>query len=522
MKFTLPLYGLLLCAAMTISFDQEPIPVVEKPVIKTKTGLISGVTNPGTGVSSYKGIPYAQAPIGDLRWRAPQPAKPWQNLKVCDAFGPSPYQNKPGPFSMWSQEFITPEQPINEDCLYLNVWAAAKGKKPKPVLVWIYGGGFGSGGSNVPVYDGEALAAKGIVSVSFNYRVGVFGFMAHPALSAESGHQASGNYGLMDQIAALKWVKDNIAAFGGDPDQVTIAGQSAGSMSVSCLMAAPAAKKMFSKAIAESGSYVLNHTGIEELRTAEQQGLAIAEKLQAKTLAELRAAPASAVQRSVVGNFKPIVDGYILPEAVGDCFAAGRQHQVPLLTGWNADEIYVAEPIKTVQGVQEKLKKQYGDKAEILLNYYHVTDESSAIYAQRQLATAERYGMQNFTLANLQSKIPGLPVYVYRFYRKVPGNGEYAKFGAFHTSEVPYAYHNLRFSDRPWQAVDYNLEKQMSDSWINFIVNGDPNRQGMARWGKYDQKNYQVMVFDEEIQPAALAEKELLQVIVAAQAVKAP
>ena len=366
------------------------------------------------------------------------------------------------------------------------------------------------------------MAAQGVVFVSFNYRVGVFGFMAHPALSAESGHQASGNYGLMDQLAALKWVKDNIAAFGGDPDQVTIAGQSAGSMSVSCLMATPAAKNMFSKAIAESGAYVLNHSGIAELRKAEQQGLAIAEKLQAKTLAELRAAPASALQQSAVGNFKPIVDGYILPESVGDCFAAGRQHKVPLLTGWNADEVYVAQPITTVNGIQDKLKAQYGDQAETLLNYYNVNDEPSAINAQRQLATAERYGIQNFTLANLQSKIPGIPVYVYRFYRKVPGNGEYGKFGAFHTSEVPYAYHNLRFSDRPWQAIDYKLEKEMSESWINFIIYGDPNHKGMAKWSRYDQKIFQVMVFDEEIKPAVLAEKEVLQVIVAAQALKAP
>ncbi|GAB3529593.1 hypothetical protein GCM10027443_09200 [Pontibacter brevis] len=212
-------------------------------VITTQAGKVSGVRNLSGDVVSFRGIPFAAPPVGDLRWKAPQPVKPWAGVRKADAFGPSPMQAEPAPFSMWSEEFLIPKEPISEDCLYLNVWTGARsGKEKRPVLVWIYGGGFNSGGSAVPIYDGEAMAQKGIVFVSTNYRVGPFGFFAHPELTKESGKGASGNYGLMDQIAALQWVQQNIAAFGGDPANVTIAGQSAGAMSVHALVASPLAK----------------------------------------------------------------------------------------------------------------------------------------------------------------------------------------------------------------------------------------------------------------------------------------
>ena len=505
---------LLFSCTTTVSVAQE------RDTVQTKSGLISGIFNPKTYVSSFKGIPYARAPLAALRWKAPQPALAWEGVKDCTAFGASPYQNKPGPFSMWSSEFIIPEQPISEDCLYLNVWKGQVSKRLKPVVVWIYGGGFGSGGANAPIYDGEAMAGKGVVFVSFNYRVGIFGFMAHPELSVESGHQASGNYGLMDQIAALKWVKANIETFGGDPDQVTIAGQSAGSMSVTCLMASPAAKGLFNKAIAESGALVMSHTGIAELRAAEKQGQEIARTLQARSIAELRNLPAAALQK-VSAGFRPVVDGYIMPEAVGDCFAAGRQHKVYLLTGWNGDEVYVADSLKA-EDFKAKLKRQYGDKAVVILNYLQVTTDEDAARAQQFMATAERYGMQNFTLANLHSAIPRMPVYVYRFKRKVPGQGEYAKFGAFHTAEVPYVFHNLSQSERSWQAADLMLEKEMSDCWVNFILTGNPNQSYGNQWPPYQRNNPQVRIFDQQISTAALAEREVLQVIVAAARAKVP
>ncbi|MBE7179119.1 MAG: carboxylesterase family protein, partial [Mucilaginibacter polytrichastri] len=212
----------------------------QEPKLKIDAGWISGIKSADGDITSFKGIPFAEPPVAQLRWKAPRPVKPWAGLRKCDAFGASPMQGNPAPFSMWTKEFLIPDEPISEDCLYLNVWSGAKnGSEKRAVLVWIYGGGFVSGGSAVPIYDGEALARQGVVVVSINYRVGIFGFFAHPELTKESGRNASGNYGLMDQIAALKWVQKNIAAFGGDPQKVTIAGQSAGSMSVNALVASP-------------------------------------------------------------------------------------------------------------------------------------------------------------------------------------------------------------------------------------------------------------------------------------------
>ncbi|HEX3767318.1 MAG TPA: carboxylesterase family protein, partial [Puia sp.] len=224
-------------------------------IIQTESGLIKGFYNEKTFVTAFKGIPFAAPPVGDLRWKAPQPATPWKGVKECTAFGPSPMQPKPVSFLMIGPEFVVPQQPLSEDCLYLNVWTAAKSSKEKgPVMIWIYGGGFQTGGSAAPGYSGEALAEQGIIFVSFNYRLGIFGFLAHPELTAESDHHSSGNYALMDMIAAINWVKRNIAAFGGDPDRITIAGQSAGSASVNCLLASPPARGLFQGAIGESGS----------------------------------------------------------------------------------------------------------------------------------------------------------------------------------------------------------------------------------------------------------------------------
>jgi para-nitrobenzyl esterase len=228
----------------------------EPAIVTIEGGKISGLLSADGKISIYKGIPFAAPPVGNLRWKAPQPIIPWSGVRKCEAFGASPVQGNPAPFSMWSAEFLIAKEPISEDCLNLNVWTdnGQKNAAPRPVIVWIYGGGFGSGGSSCAIYDGEATARKGVVFVSINYRVGAFGFFAHPELTAESGKNASGNYGLMDQIAALQWVKKNIAQFGGDPTNVTIAGQSAGSMSVNCLVASPLAKNLFNKAIAESGA----------------------------------------------------------------------------------------------------------------------------------------------------------------------------------------------------------------------------------------------------------------------------
>src|SRR5215471_14518465 len=282
---------LLLLAASVVSFTEKQFKddnfSHDLDKIKVEGGYISGLANIDGDEHIFKGIPFAAPPVGELRWKAPQPVQPWSGVKVCDKFGPSPMQAKPVPFNVWTEEFLIPKEPISEDCLYLNVWTAAKSSKEKrAVLVWIYGGGFVSGGSACPIYDGEAMAKKGIVFVSINYRVGIFGFFAHPELTKESGNNTSGNYGLMDQLAALKWVQNNIAAFGGDPNDVTIAGQSAGSMSVNCLVASPLAKNLFKRAIGESGASFTN--GNSNLQKAEDEGVKIAQSLNASSIADLR------------------------------------------------------------------------------------------------------------------------------------------------------------------------------------------------------------------------------------------
>jgi len=270
--------------------------------IKVDGGFISGTVNKDKDIHIFKGIPFAAPPLGELRWKAPQPVIPWTGTRACTAFGASPMQASPVPFSMWTSEFLIPKEPISEDCLTLNIWTGAKSdNEQRPVLVWIYGGGFASGGSACPIYDGEAMAKKGIIFVSINYRVGIFGFFAHPELTKESPAHASGNYGLLDQIAALQWVQRNIASFGGDPEEVTIAGQSAGSMSVNCLVASPLAKGLFNKAIGESGASFTR--GNASLKGAEAEGTRIMNSLNVSSIHDLRKIPDSMLMKKLAINF---------------------------------------------------------------------------------------------------------------------------------------------------------------------------------------------------------------------------
>ncbi len=480
--------------------------------VQTESGLVSGKTNTNGDVYIFKGIPFAPPPVGELRWKAPQPVAKWIGVKQCDQFGPSPMQNKPVPFSMWSQEFLIPEKPISEDCLYLNVWTASKSAKEKrPVLVWIYGGGFTSGGSACPIYDGEAMAKKGIVFVSINYRVGIFGFFAHPDLTKESGNNASGNYGLMDQIAALHWVKKNITAFGGDASNVTIEGQSAGSMSVNCLVASPLAKGLFQKAIAESGaSFVASSVrGNNMLRDAEQEGVKIAQSVQANSIEELRKKTAEELLQKAQGFRGPIVDGYVLPETIEAIFEKNEENKIALLTGWNEDEGLLFGPVKNAEDFRKELVKQYGEDGKAFLQFYPADNDSTAAVSQLQLSRDMIFGVQNYTWANVESG-HGSKVYVYRFTRKVPATGEYVKYGAFHTGEVPYAYNNLKFVNRPWQPVDYELADTMSSYWVNFAKTGNPNANELPEWKVYDSKNKMIMILGEKSSLQTIPDKEAL------------
>ncbi len=494
------------------SFIVETGTIASLTIARTDAGTVSGVKNSTGDITSFKGIPFAAPPVGDLRWKAPQPAKHWEGVKKCDAFGPSPMQGAPKPFMVYTSEFLIPEKPISEDCLYLNVWTGAKNTKEKrPVFVWIYGGGFTSGGTACPIYDGEALAKKGVIFVSVNYRVGVFGFFAHPELTKESPNKASGNYGLLDQIAALKWVKKNIAAFGGDPDNVTIDGQSAGSMSVNALVASPLTRGLFNRAIAESGSFLVKNPLLagNTLQAAESAGQKAAEKAGANSLADLRAMPAEDAMKKMQGRYSPIVDGYVLPQSIPDIFAHNKQNHVAVITGWNGDE-FGSWPVKKENFVKQA-QLQYGADTGTFFKYFPAATDEQATKSQGTLTRDLTFAISGYKWSDIQSQYSDSPVYVYNFNRKIPATAEFVKYGAFHTGEVDYMMNNLKFlNNRPFGQADFALANLMSDYWVNFIKTGNPNGKGLPEWPKYTTTGNLVKVFDAKSETEKLPDKAAL------------
>ncbi|RFZ81460.1 carboxylesterase family protein [Mucilaginibacter terrenus] len=504
MKRLLILPLLLLCA---FAVAQDAFKVV-----KTSSGPVSGAASADGAVMSFKGIPFAAPPVGELRWKAPQPVTPWTDVRACTNFAQSPMQGKPNEFGVYTREFLIKDEPLSEDCLYLNVWTGAKAVSEKrPVIVWVYGGGFVSGGTNVPIYDGEALARKGVLLVSIPYRVGIFGFFAHPELTKESPNHASGNYGLMDLIAALQWVKTNIAAFGGDPDNVTIAGQSAGSFAVNYLVASPQAKGLFKRAIAESGAGFINGPlGATTLAQAERGGVETAKKLGANSLADLRKLSAEDLLKQ--HNARPIVDGYILPQDVATIFASGKENKADLLTGWNMDDAFIGK-LKNAADYKADVQKQYKQKAAEFLKLYPANTDAEAERSQINISRDITFGIQNFTWANVQAS-KGRPVYLYRFVRRVPANEAFKKYGAFHTAEVAYAFNNLKFLNRPFEPGDQKLADVMSSYWVNFATKGDPNGPGLPIWPMYKTTNSKMMQLGEKQVPTALFDKAALEFMV--------
>ena len=382
---------LLICFCTgVVSFISSRQAATDLAVVKTKAGLISGTTNAAGDVHIFKGVPFAAPPIGDLRWKAPQPLQPWKGIKKCDRFSASAMQNKPLPFMMWTKEFMAPVEPLSEDCLYLNVWTAAtRSAEKRPVIMWIHGGAFTGGSGSVPLYDGESMAKKGVVFVTINYRLAIFGFFAHPALSLESPHHASGNYGLLDQIAALHWLQENITQFGGDTANVTIAGQSAGSFSVNALVASPLAKGLFQKAIAESGG-MFNHNQSPGLHDAEEQGIRIMKEGKVNSIEELRAVPAETLLKGSQ-MAAPIVDGYVLPDQVINIFTNGRQHDVPLLTGFNADEGLMFDKPLNAAAFKADAAKKYGGMYDEFLKAFPANTEKEALHSQKQWDNRRNY-----------------------------------------------------------------------------------------------------------------------------------
>lgn len=501
-------YGVfILVAASAFGATEQPV--------RVEGGLVSGVLGRNPSITAFKGIPFAAPPVGDLRWRAPKQVVPWQGVRRADQFSASCIQNVVAERKPWTYEFMT-HGDISEDCLYLNVWTAAKSAAEKrPVFVYLYGGGFAEGSGAVPVYDGEGLAKKGLVVVTINYRVGVLGFLALPELTRESDHRASGNYGLLDQIAALQWVHENIARFGGDPNRVTLAGQSAGGMSVHDLTASPLAKGLFQRAIVESGGSNIDRVGIpgpRALAEAEADGQRFVDSKGAKSLKELRAMSWQKVTEAGPGGsfasglrFAPIVDGYLLPAPVREIFAQGKQNDVVTLTGANAGELGGFGPPQgpvTAESFQKQAKQRYGAKADEFLKLYPAATDEEAKLAQSQSARDQAL-VSMYLWAKERSKTAKTKVYEYLWDHALPGP-DAGRFGAFHTSEVPYVLSTLYMSDRPFTDADRKIAVMMSSYWANFAATADPNGKGLAPWAAINE-NPEVMEVGDRTRPTPAA-----------------
>jgi para-nitrobenzyl esterase len=458
---------------------------IDEPV-HIDTGKISGAGTASPDVRVFKGIPYAAPPVGNLRWRAPQPAADWEGTRPGDTFGPVCMQGG--------------NQKMSEDCLYLNVWTAAKAAGEKrPVMFWIYGGGYYTGSGSQPMYDGTAWAQKGAVVVTFNYRLGNFGFFSYPELTKESDRRGAANFGVMDAIAALQWVQRNIARFGGDPKKVTILGESAGAGMVANLLTIPSAKGLFERAVGESSAWATTRVApLDTLADAERDGEKLAEKVGAKSLAELRAQPAEVIQKGGRG-VGPVVDGWLIPEDPGKVFAAGRQIDVPVLTGSNRDESFGGNP-KSAADFVAQVRKRFGDRADAFLKLYPAgsDDEAreSAFYSGRDEMA---FVMRNW--ARLEEKPGKAKAFVYYFTQQPPrlpsARGAFAPGphgSATHVSEILYVFGHLDES-RPWTDADRQVADEMSSYWVNFARNGDPNGKGLKKWPAYDGKQQSVMVF---------------------------
>ncbi len=466
----------------------------------TTNGAVQGTVEV-SGIRSFKGIPYATPPVGPLRFKAPQPALDWTGVRQTKAFGPRAMQ-----LPIYSDMKFRSDG-VSEDCLYLNVWTPATTMGAKlPVLVYFYGGGFVSGDGSEYRYDGESMAKRGIVAVTVNYRLGIFGFMAHPELTKESEHHFSGNYGLLDQHMALEWVQQNIAAFGGDPGKVTIAGESAGSISVSAQMASPLSKGLFTGVIGESGALVGNHQPVA-LATAEQTGTAIAADLGYKSIADLRAMPAADLMEAVKrAHFPIVIDGYFLPESPEDIFSKGEQMKVPLLAGWNSAEsnygAILGHDAPTVDNYEASVRKMYGDKADDVLLQYKATTTAEVQQAATDLATDRFIAFCTWKWIDMATATGGMPVFRYLYGHPRPPAVDgpapvQPVIGAAHSWEIEYALGNLHTNTvYAWTADDDKVSATMQSYFSNFIKTGNPNGKGVPEWSPMKQGISEIMVID--------------------------
>ncbi|RNI31333.1 carboxylesterase/lipase family protein [Rufibacter latericius] len=489
--------------------------------VKTANGILEG-TLEKSGIRSFKGVPFGAPPVGNLRWREPQPVKNWQGVRKATQFGPRAMQLPVfGDMNFRSNG-------VSEDCLYLNVWTPAKtGKEKLPVLVYFYGGGFIAGDGSEPRYDGESMAQKGMVAITVNYRLGVFGFFSHPELSKESPYKGSGNYGFLDQAAALKWVKANIAAFGGDPNRVTIAGESAGSMSVSAQMASPLSRNLIAGAIGESGALVNSGFDPVPLAEGEQNGVKFATSIGAPSLAQLRAMDAQQLLNEAgkpgMGRFVPTIDGYFFPKSPAAIFAAGEQAKVPLLAGWNSEEMtyraLFGQEAPTKENYTKLVQKLYGPRAEDVLKQYNAATDADVPQVATDLSGDRFIAYSTWKWIDLHSKTGGKPVYRYLYSRPRPemvpemGNasaglaGGVVKdsiapkappaTGAVHSAEIEYAMGNLSTNKVfAWGPEDYKVSKTIQEYFANFVKTGNPNGGSLPKWPTASGNPVQYQVID--------------------------
>ena len=487
--------------------------------VKITNGILESTAAPKDSVRAFKGIPFAQPPIGNLRWREPRPVDNWNGVRNADQFGPTCMQRLTPDDDYWVRG-----KGMSEDCLYLNVWTPVKSPREKlPVLVYIFGGGFQNGDGSEPRYDGGNMARHGIVTVSVNYRTNIFGFFVHPELIKESPKHSAGNYGLLDQVAALSWVHENIGAFGGDPDRVTVAGESAGSISVSALMASPLSKGLMAGAIGESGA-MTSSLPPRPLAEAEQNGLKFGAAVGANSLADLRAMTAGEIQEATGKTrgirFNTVLDGYFLPKPVAAIYEAGEQAKVPLLAGSNSEERSARSIFNDGEATPEALagaiRKFYGDKADQVLKAYSAITTDEAWEAAAHLASARFVGFSTWKWSELHMQTSGKPVYRYLYARPRPrflgGPGkpdpdesggpatrqQVGPRGAAHSAEIQYAMGNLDLDKRyGWEPADYQVSKTMQALFVNFIKTGNPNGSGIPEWPAYrPDTGYQRMRID--------------------------
>lgn len=471
--------------------------------VQTKLGKVAGRRD--GEVRAFLGIPFAAPPVGPLRWREPMPAAKWNGVRQATTFGPHCMQ---APFF---EDMIFRDPGPSEDCLTLNIWTPARDRSAKlPVMVWIYGGGYQGGSTSEARQDGAVLASSGVVIITMNYRLGIFGFFSHPALTAESPNKASGNYGLLDHTAALRWVQENIAAFGGDPSNVTLFGESAGAFAVSTHMASPIDKGLFHKAIGESGgAFSAARLGMKPRTEAEQENAEFARKVyHVDSLDALRAIPAQELldratkpaKSNDLIRFAPVVDGYLLPASVAAIFAAGKQNDVSMIAGWNHDEGGVLTK-STLESFQKSVNTTFGGNSSKVLAAYSASSDAESIRTASDLAADSFIAYSTWKWLEAQATTGKQPIYRYRFDEVVPADPFHpAGNAAYHSGEIAYVFGTQHLlSDFRWTPEDQALSKQMQRYWTNFAKTGDPNGGSLLRWPAYNAASgWQVIHLDAQ------------------------